>query len=817
VYRSVALLALIACAPPERAPDAVRHWVEAPGPVAWPLGSVTGRIGRAQAPQPVVREGVEAANPPRPVDPHVIHELPLPGTGPLLTPTAWAVPGTNRAVVYGLDVRGPSIDLIDVDKGLRLWRASDAAPVVGVTADAIVCSDAHGTRGVGMDGKPRWNHDATFVAMTDDRVIEAGGGEAVISEAATGDELARVKLPAGVTSDSIVASCGDAGRELFAATQDGTLGHVVEAHGGPTLAWSVAVGTVVGIEACEGETVLVTASTEAGTTLYALARATGAIMGRIDDVRGYWPARDGSDRLEVSTNAGVFAHGRTLADATPVALPVLGELLAKKGDRRLVRATPSTAALLDKTGVRAYVPLAELGAVLGDEDILAASWLGSAAQTARRFRIPPPYRRTLRIAPRPEPVAVPAELRDLPPIGALPAGVSKVAPGVPASVTRALGVEQPRDALALAGDEVYVATAAGEPDAAQAIELARFDLRAQSLAWMHPEGCGRGVALALAVARDMVACASRGPNAPFALVSGSERRGGSIDWEWRGAAVDGLAAAGDVVAVLEGDRAHLLAARDGHVLGELVSDDGGLPRVAVLDVAGMTMVVSAERGRVVARLADVQLAPAWSLEVAGVVKAITVSADGVLVELEDGDAYRVDARTGVPTALPGLGLVWRAPGDLVTGEAAGGPIPPATMPEPPKPKQPPAKTRKAPSPPKDADEHPPPIATPWPPPPPMADSWQYTLYELSGGLRARNDYALAPPVAPATARGPGQSPLVVAYGPGLRELIVIDPRRGDPLRRVRLPDEASPAFSTMIDGKPVAGVVLAKPLRLVLF
>jgi hypothetical protein len=99
----------------------------------------------------------------------------------------------------------------------------------------------------------------------------------------------------------------------------------------------------------------------------------------------------------------------------------------------------------------------------------------------------------------------------------------------------------------------------------------------------------------------------------------------------------------------------------------------------------------------------------------------------------------------------------------------------------------------------------------------MADSWQYTLYELTGALRARNDYALAPPVAPAAARGPGDSPLVVAYGPGLRELLVIDPRRGDPVRRVRLPDEASPAFSTIIDGKPVAGVVLAKPLRLVLF
>jgi hypothetical protein len=336
---------------------------------------------------------------------------------------------------------------------------------------------------------------------------------------------------------------------------------------------------------------------------------------------------------------------------------------------------------------------------------------------------------------------------------------------------------------------------------------------------MRPEGCGRGVAFAIAVARDVVVCASRGPNAPFGLVSGSERRGGSIIWEWRGQTIDGIVAGGDVVAVLEADRAHLLAAGDGHVLGELVSDDGGAPRLAIVDIEGMTMVISAERGRVVARLADVQLVPAWSLEVAGVVKAITASADGVLVELEDGDAYRVDARTGTPTALPGLGLGWRAPGDLVTGEAAGGPIPPEPLPEPPKPKQLPAKrvlAKQAPAA-KDSDEKPPPIATPWPPPPAMADSWQYTLYELSGGLRARNDYALAPPVAPAAARGPGDSPLVVAYGPRLRELIVIDPRRGDPLRRVRLPDEASPVFSTMIDGKPVAGVVLAKPLRLVLF
>ena len=742
-----------------------------PGPVAFPLGAVTGRIGRSQAPQPVVREGLEGAQ-----------------AAPLALPTVWPVPGTAHAVVYGLDAGKPSLELVDIDKGTILWRTADAAPVVGVTEKAIVASDAHGTRGIGLDGKPRWRHDATFIALTDDRVIEAGAGESVISEAETGDEVARVKLPAGVTSDEVIASCGDAGRELFASGQDGRLAHIVEGKGGPTLAWSVALGTVFAIDACAGDSVLVTASTDAGTTLYALARATGAITGRIDGVRGYWLARDGSDRLEVSTAAGVMLHARTLTgDGVAVALPVLGELLAKRGDRRLVRATKRTAALLDRSGVRAFLPLSERGAVLGEDTVLAADWMGSRTQTARRLRVPPRYRRVLRLWPEREPVGVPAELRDLPPVADAPEGVGRPGAGM-TSV----------DAVALAGDSLYVAFDPG---------LARFDLRAKQWSWVRDDGCG-AQAIGVAAAREVVACATHDGVRATSL-------DGAPRWSWKGEA-DAVAAAGDAVLVSEGDRLHVLDAHDGHVLGELASDDGGAPRAAVLDVAGMTMVIAAERGRVVGRLARVELLPAWSLEVAGVVEKIERSADGALIALEDGDAYRVDARTGAAIALPGLGLTWRSPGDLVTGEAAGGPIPPEKMPAPPKPKLP---LPRPPPPPKDPNLVPPPIATPWPPPPPMAESWQYTLYELTGGLRARNDYALPPPVAPAAARGPADSPLVVEYGPGLREAIVIDARRGDPLRRVHLPEEAGSGlvFGTLVDGKPIAGTVLAKPLRVVLF
>ena len=49
--------------------------------------------------------------------------------------------------------------------------------------------------------------------------------------------------------------------------------------------------------------------------------------------------------------------------------------------------------------------------------------------------------------------------------------------------------------------------------------------------------------------------------------------------------------------------------------------------------------------------------------------------------------------------------------------------------------------------------------------------------------------------------------------------LVVDPVRGDPVKRIRLPEEAAPgtAFSTIVDGKPVVGALLANPLRVVLF
>lgn len=842
VIRWAVLLALLGCEPSaERQEPPPRTWVYAPSLAAWPLGPITGHIGRSQAPQVAPGEGITGDV-----------------TSPLRLPTAWPVDGTPaRAAIYGLDGGKPAVELVDIDDGRVLWRdvTACAAPIVGVTGDAIVCADANGTRAIGLDGKPRWKSDAPFVAITDDRVVTAAPGESVILDAATGNELARVKLSAlaprsttktaasanagatgtsaakgqvttttsgaratttpaqgavaaGISSDSILASCGDAGRELFAYGEDGQLVRIVEGQGGPRIAWSVPFSLVAGLDACDGATVLVTTVHGGGTSLVALARETGESTGAIDGVRGYWPARDGSDRIEVSARGAVARYARDLAGAPEhVALPVLEELIAKRGDLRLVRATAHTAALLDARGVRAFLPLAQRGAVLGDTALVAASWLGSPGETVQRVAYPPRYDRALRVSGAKPSVAVTAELRDLPHPTRIDASAAIAKPGVGAAAVSHLALDPVEPAVfALAVD------VAG--DGTTTSTLARFDLAAKTWSWTRGGACGAGAAVGLAVTRDLVVCAARdGANGTVAALA----RDGAPRWQWRDGNVDAVRAAGDAVLVFDADRVSVLDASDGHLLGTFDSDDGAAMRATVLDIAGMTLVVTAEHNRVMARLPRVRMVPAWTLAVGGVVSEISAAGDGVLVALEDGDAYHVDGRTGTAVAVAGLNLTWRGEPDLIAGEAAGGPIPPASMPAA-EPTPAPEKKKKASR--KKTEQRdpdgPPRLPQTWPTPTDLPASWQLTLYDVDGALRTRNDYALARPITPGRARRAG-APLVVQSGPGLVSVLVIDPVRGDPLRRIELSEPSSTTFSTVVDGKPVTGAMLANPLRAVLF
>jgi hypothetical protein len=843
VHRWVVLLGLAACAPTASTGDDASGraappvtWIVPPAPGGFPLGAVRGRLGRGQAPQRIVDLGIAGPE-----------GIAGGGLAPLHLATAWPVPGEGpaRAVVYGSEGDHPAIELVDLDRGRVVWRDAKtcAAPIVAATAEAIVCADANGTRAIGLDGKPRWRRQAAFIAATDDRIAVSGAGESIILDAATGDELARVKLPAGVSADSILASCGDAGRELFAVGRDGRLLRIAEAQGGPAIAWAVPFGAITAIDACDRAAVIVAEAGPAGRSLVAIARATGKITGRIDGVAGSWPARDGSDRIEIATALGVARYPGDLAGAgAPLGLPVLGELLASRDDRRLVRATPLTAVLLDRRGVAAYLPLAALGAVLGDTSLLVTSWLGSPGETARRLALPPRWHRKLRLPLSHGGVAVDAELRDLPPVLPLEASGAVALPdtgmfAVPAhaidpgdgAAVYVIAIDA-RSGVAMGGAPDRAGGGAGGPGGAGeagdrsggghrtggGAAVARADLAAKQWRWQRVDGCGHGTPVAIAVAREVVVCGARGADGARSMVRATSRDG-VPRWDFSTDNVDAVIAGGDAVVVHNAGRITVLDARDGRVRGHVASDDGAPVRAAIVTLGDATLVITAERGRVVARLAIGGLLPVWSVEVAGVVRALAPSGAGVLVALEDGDAFRIDADTAAATGLPGLGLTWHADGDLVAGHTLGGPIP---APAPPIPPPTVAQVLRRPLQILHAEvDTPPPMSTPITPPPPLGDSWQLTLYELAGGLRARNDYALPAPVSPPAVRGPPGSPLVVVYGPGGHEVLVHDPRTGDPLRRVRLPDDAPPGlvFGTVVAGTPVAGTLLASPLRVVLF
>jgi len=800
VISRIALCALAAsCAAPEPPVEAAPpHWVYPPPAPVWQLGELKGRFGRSQAPQRPLAAGITG-------DVFV----------PLRLATPWAVPGDGpvRAIVSGLEGARPAVELIEVDRGHVMWRdtAVCAGPVVGVIETAVVCADDRGTRALGLDGKPRWKTDAKYVAMTDGRVVVAGIGEAIVVDADDGKELTRVKLPPGVSVETIIASCGEAGRELFALGRDGKLARIAEVTGRAGLTWAVAVGEVRDLDPCTGDSIVVTTADSA---VIAVSRKTGKLTGRVEGVRGHWHARDGSDRLEIATRAGVDSWPRDLV-GPPLALPLppLGELLDARGDRRLVRASPLTAVLLDRDGVHAYLPFAPAGAVLGGASITGASWAGSPGETVRRIGIPARTRRVLRVPPRRAGVALPAELRDLPvAITFDPAGaIAKPDTGKHAVTAIVLDPLEPAVLYAVALED--------RPDELTAAAIASVDLAKREWRWQRADGCGPGTPLALALARDVVVCVARGTLATVRATS----RDGAARWQWETDNADVVQAAGEAVLVYDADRLTILDAATGRVRGRFTSDDGAAVRASVLATAGaepMTWLVIFEHGRLVARLPGAGMLAVWSLRVDGVVRGISPSADGVLVELEDGDAYRVDVRTAEVTAMPGLGLAWAASGELVTGQITGGPIPGLPRPAPVR-AFPPLRYRRPVPPPvqEGRNPEPPTLWIPIQPPLPLGDSWQYTLYNLTGGLRARNDYALTSPVAPAVARGPKGSPLVVAYGPGLREVIVLDPRTGDPLRRVLLPEGAPPGlvFGTIVDGTPVAGALLASPLRAVLF
>jgi hypothetical protein len=801
---------------------ATRAWLAAPPPAVLWLGPLLGQFGRGDAPELLAPGGVAGAG------------------GELRDVAVWPAGGSAaRAVVAGSD----ALAVVDVDAAAPVWRAASAGRVVAVVDGVVVIADASGLRGVDeATGSARWAAaGAAAQVITGGRIVVgmetgSGAGSLDVLFAADGVVHERMPMPAGIAASDVLATCasGDAFARVpavaatrSAAAQPAGLARVV----GGKLAWRAPVaGAIAAVDAC-GPSVLATVDR----ALVAVARDGGAITGRVDGVRGWWPARDGGADLEIATTAGVWRRARDLADAGVLEpeLPVLGELLASRGDRRLVRATPRTAALLDRDGVRAILPLAEATAVLGDVGVAA----GGASLRVRA--IPRVARRGARVPLQHAGIAIAAELRDLPPAAPLDDHAAFAAGGDDGSGDLAIAID-PEDPSTL-----YARVGA---------TLARASLTARAWPWRADGGCTG----AIAVARGAVVCA-----AGFGLHALSPADGARL-WAALGPGTPPtrVLAAGDLVVAFAGDRAAVYAAGDGRDLGSLASDDGGPllaapvalapragsaasapssagddelgttpalaasssprgpfggayrpPAAAVAPRAPTTLLFAVTHGRLVAFVPDAALAPLWSLAIAGTATAVTAAGDGVVVELEGGDAYRVTADARV-IALPALNTAWRAAADTLAATCDGGPIPPNPMPAPPPPPPPvpaqPSATTQLPS----DFESPPPLATPWPPPPPMLPSYELSLFEPTGGFRARADYALVRPVALAPRIG-ARAPFVIASADA-RELLVVDPQTGDPRRRVTVASPAAP-FSVAVGGVPITGVVVTGPLRVVTF
>jgi hypothetical protein len=779
------MVALAACSDAPRPDDGARapvpRWVDAPPPaVAW-LGPLRGRLGRGDAAVVVVPTGLVAgpAGDAAWTALHDVHVIAVPGDG-----------SAARAVVAGTDAAGHgAVELVDVDRGVVRWRVADAGRVVAVADGAVVVTQDGELHGLDLaTGARRWQSRRVFVVATDDRVAVAAdaAGAPAIDVVAAGDGAVRrrVALPSKVDAGDVRAVCD--GGELVAVTAGSAAALVRVVDGKP--AWRVAQavlgGAVTAVDACD-DAMLATIATPPA--LVAIARATGAVTGRVVGARGWWTAPGASHgEIDVARGDGVWRHARDLADdgALVPALPALGEPIAARGDRRVVRATRHAAALLDAAGVRALLPVAEPSIALGDAMVLAG---GIAGAPPRAFALPDDARRDVRVPADHAGVALAAELRDLPAV-------------------------QP-----FHGDEAIVAGSGGAGEAASDVAVVldgedaaavyaraggvvgKLALATPAWAWHRDAGCR-----AHAVARGVVACAGD-------AVTGLAAADGSPRWT-APVVADRVTAAGDLVIAFAGARATILDARDGRVLGTLASDDGGpvlAAPVAPVGRAPTTLVLAVEQGRLVALVPAAAMVPLWSLAIDGTARAVAAAGDGAIVELDGGDAYRVDLG-GVVTPLPALGVAWRGDPDVLAATCAGGPVPPSPMPdEPPpvvrKPAAPASTTTQAPS----ADENLPPMSVPWPPPPAMAPSWQLTLYELVGAMRLRDDYALPLPVevAPRVAGAP-----IAAAAAGT--LLVVDPHTGAPTARFAIPDGAAP-FATRVDGAPIVGVVLGGPLRVV--
>ena len=459
------------------------------------------------------------------------------------------------------------------------------------------------------------------------------------------------------------------------------------------------------------------------------------------------------DGFELARDGAIERRDRSLANPVRLEEVAIERLIATRGARRLVQGADGGPVLLDGNGARS------LAAPGGEPDVVA----GDRALLAGpwRARAPSAAARPARFAwpadhasAAPGPVRPPALLGDLPRVD-LPA-TRPLATGIAAEPD--LGAPAALAFDAADPERLYVATE-GAPAG-----LAAFDLHADRWRWLRPAACPPGALIGLAATAGVVACAAQSDGGGEVVALGAA--GGAGAWRWRGPAVDALVAGGDAFAIAVGAEAVIVDAATGAERGRWHASDGFLPRLALTRAGADTRIASLEHGAIVTRSLALELLPVEAIAVGG--RAVELFALGATraAVLADGSLYLLGAADR--RAAGALAPTWWPRGDLAIAFATG----------------------------RDRDALVLAVG---------ADGVPRVAIALAdtqlAHLGARGTAAAAP-IALADVAGRA---IVIDVAGRVRAIAALPGGDGRGL------------YATVVDGEPVAGAVLAKPLRVIRF
>jgi hypothetical protein len=760
-------------APP---PTPIRYAIPAPSPSPPAPPPPTRTIGRGGAP-------IYPAPVPLTLAPAVPALDP-----PLRVNRVWPIPGRPLAAASGTATGGPTLQLIDVDRGLIRWSTTTCgASAAHTTGDRIICASAQGMAGVNVDdGEVLWRSPRVLRAARDRWLLAREPDDPLrgaIIDAQTGQVALEVVAAKGETLEEVRQLCAvDDGFDLIAWSDVGLMRrlHVPRTRGPYSEArrvWSKPLGRPPSkIEPCDPIMLVeVPIPGAEERILSAINRKTGvALAGPGLAVLGWWSARAGTG-IETATAEGIQVRSRALEVKAQVAAGRSGgRLVAEWQDLRLIRSVAGTMLLLDGKGVRAWLaaPVWNERAVLTGSRILGGSWLSppyTAADHITLWDLPP---RAAPVVDLPLPPPAPATVPEPP-----PQRLPKLLPRTPEAIRLAEAGTYAIGDIVLENARLYVITLESRPDAERGAGLAVFDLATRTWLWHRDDLCGRAALPGVAVADGVVVCSGQ-PNYPaHGVLRAVDRETGADRWKLELETVDRVIGGGAAVVAQVGTRAVVVDAASGRKLWELDADNGHVPRVAPIAVGGKSAVISVERGPtgalVVARDPKKGGAPVWSVQARSYVRRLLRTRDGVAALLASGELVTLAAADGA-TATAGA---WAA--DWLISDRAD-------------------------------------LLVDFP-----RASEGVTIvrgFGLDGAEKVRSAVALTPPVDLSDLRGPG-APLALVSVRGQARVLVVEPGRGRLEAVWALPPDfvRGGVFSAMVGDKSVVGAVAAKPAGVYLF